>query len=93
MRGLAALPWLALSPAIQGCDGERNACVDLAGMTASEERMRSAVGYTDVSPYGDDKQCSGCSFFERLPEGDCGHCTILSGPVDAGGHCQSWSRA
>ena len=61
LRGLAALPWLALFPVIQGCDGERNACVDLAGMTASEERMRSAVGYTDVSPFGEDKQCSGCS--------------------------------
>ena len=93
LRGFAALPWLALSPVIQGCDGEGSACVDPAAMTASEERMRSAVGYADVSPFGDEKRCSGCSFFQRTPDGDCGRCTILSGPVAAGGHCQSWSRA
>ena len=55
--------------------------------------MRAAVGYTDVSPYGAEKQCSGCSFFERRGDDRCGHCTILSGAVDSAGHCQSWSLA
>ena len=93
LRGLAALPWLAVCPIGQGCGGAPEGCVDRAALSASEERMRAAVGYTDVSPHGDPKQCSGCSFFEPRGDGRCGHCTILSGAVDAGGHCQSWSRA
>lgn len=63
-----------------------DSCVD-----PSSESLRGSLHYASVSP--DPKQpCSGCGFF--TPGGakpTCGTCTIMSGPVDATGHCDSWS--
>lgn len=37
------------------------------------------------------QSCSTCSFFTAEGSGGCGECQIMSGAVDATGHCDSWS--
>lgn len=55
----------------------------------SSESLRESLNYQDPSP--DPAQpCQGCGFFE-LKAGTCGHCQIMSGPVNASAHCDSWS--
>lgn len=38
------------------------------------------------------KACRGCAFFTAdSANGSCGNCMIATGPVDATGHCDSWT--
>jgi high potential iron-sulfur protein len=57
----------------------------------ASESLRSSLHYTDKAP--DPAQaCKACAFFasqEGKPA--CGNCMLMSGPVDATGHCDSWS--
>lgn len=55
----------------------------------ASESLRSSLHYTDNA--ADPKQaCQLCGFFsgDKPP---CGNCMIMSGPVNAKGHCDSWS--
>jgi hypothetical protein len=58
---------------------------------AASEGLRSSLHYADVA--ADPKQaCSACAFFNaENAHPPCGNCTIMSGPVDSKGHCDSWS--
>jgi hypothetical protein len=62
------------------------ACVEDAS-----ESLRASVNY--VEPAADPATaCARCAFFSADPAGGgCGNCQILSGPVDATGHCDSFS--
>lgn len=55
------------------------------------EGLRASLNYS--SEAADPAQsCARCAFFSA--EGSnaaCGNCTILTGPADASGHCDSWS--
>jgi hypothetical protein len=55
------------------------------------EALRTSVNY--VEPAADPAvACAHCAFFTADPAGGaCGSCQILSGPVDATGHCDSFS--
>ena len=54
------------------------------------ESLRASLNYaaTAADPAA---ACAHCAFFAAGPGGDCGSCTILGGPVDATGHCDSFS--
>src|SRR5262245_44014817 len=59
--------------------------------------LRESLHYTDVAPEAA-KACAACGFFtaeERKPGDEqkpaCGNCMIFGGPVNATGHCDSWS--
>jgi hypothetical protein len=58
---------------------------------AASEGLRSSLHYTPAAP--DPAQtCSGCAFFSQDDASQvCGKCTIMSGPVNPKGHCDSWS--
>jgi hypothetical protein len=62
------------------------ACVEDASQS-----LRASVNY--VAPAPDPASaCARCAFFTADPSGgSCGNCQILSGPVDATGHCDSFS--
>ena len=55
------------------------------------EALRASVNY--VNPSADPAvACTHCAFFTADSAGGaCGSCQILSGPVDATGHCDSFS--
>ena len=64
-------------------------CADPDDLSSAVLSMRQSAGYTDS--YADDKKtCRHCAFF-KATEGECGACNALGGPVNAGGHCTSWS--
>ena len=74
----------ALAPLVDSARGAAS-CVD-----SSSESLRSSLHYKSPAP--DPKQaCSACGFFTKDTASSCGSCMIMSGPVDATGHCDSWS--
>ena len=93
LERFVALPLAAAVQAGSGCRESAARCSDPDAMTASQQRMRDSLAYTDESPHGELKRCTGCRFFAPRANGPCGHCVILGGPVAPGGHCNSWSDA
>jgi hypothetical protein len=83
VRMVRTLPAIALLPvAARAAD----ACVE-----PETESLRTSLSYTSQTP-DPEKPCRKCSFFEPQDSGSCGGCQMLSGsPVDAEGHCVSWS--
>ncbi len=66
-------------------------CADPNSLTASETSLRQANQYVVKAP-DPTKTCAGCAFFAADAAAKvCGHCQILSGTVDATGHCTSWA--
>jgi hypothetical protein len=61
-------------------------CVD-----PQSESLRRSLHYSSPAPV-QDQNCGACGFFTRNEsQAGCGNCVIMSGPVDATGHCDSWS--
>jgi High potential iron-sulfur protein len=82
--------------ALQACGSksaaDSAACVDVGGLTASEQSLRQSMNYVEKAP-DPTKTCAGCSFF-TAGEGaaGCGSCEIFTGgPANPGGHCDSWA--
>ncbi len=73
-----------------GAAASAGGCVDLDGLTASEQSLRKSMNYVEKAPDAA-KTCSACSFF-TAGEGACGTCEIFTGgPANSGGHCDSWA--
>jgi uncharacterized paraquat-inducible protein A len=83
---------LQVPAALLMAEGAIGSCVDPDELSDSVQSMRESLEYTDAA--ADPKQlCSGCSFFKPEKAGaSCGHCEVLGGPVDAKGHCVSWTK-
>jgi hypothetical protein len=72
----------ALPPARSVAEG----CVEDASQS-----LRASVNYVEPAPEPA-SACARCAFFTADPAGGaCGSCQILSGPVDATAHCDSFS--
>jgi len=84
-RALQVASFAALSPLMYSVRGAES-CVD-----PSSDSLRSSLNYK--VPAADPKQvCGACSFFTPSKANvACGNCAIMSGPVDAQGHCDSWT--
>jgi hypothetical protein len=55
------------------------------------EALRASLNYVSVAP-DPSTACAHCAFFAAdAAGGACGACGILGGPVDATGHCESFS--
>jgi hypothetical protein len=75
---------LSIVPAAIGAAAE--SCVD-----PSSESLRESLHYSSSSTKPGES-CQGCGFFAGdTAKPSCGTCQIMSGPVDAGGHCDSWA--
>ena len=61
-------------------------CVDV-----QSEELRESLNYQDPGP-DPQQQCKACGFFE-MKSAPCGYCMIMTGPVNASAHCESWSSA
>ncbi len=65
-------------------------CDDVSGLSDADVNLRTTLQYVDESP-DTEKTCKNCALFV-IPEGEspCGTCTLLKGPIAAGGYCTSW---
>ena len=83
---LGAAPLGLASIAVTRAARAADACVQ-----PESESLRTSLNYTSA---GADAAttCAHCAFFTMdAAGGACGGCTILGGPVDATGHCDSFS--
>ena len=62
-----------------------------ACVQGDSESLRASLNYTSASA-NSAAACAHCAFFTADSAGGaCGTCQILGGPVDAAGHCDSFS--
>lgn len=62
-------------------------CDDLSALTKAELEARKKLNYEDVAT---DKTriCNVCALYIEPPQGgECGHCTLVKGPIKPGGTC------
>jgi hypothetical protein len=55
------------------------------------ESLRASLKYVTTAA-DQAATCTHCAFYTAMSGGACGTCTILGGPVDATGHCDSFSQ-
>ena len=60
-------------------------------VSPDSESLRASLNYVTAAA-DSASACAHCAFYTADPAGGaCGTCTILGGPVDAAGHCDSFS--
>jgi hypothetical protein len=85
-RALQLALGVASLPRIVSAAAAAQSCVD-----PQSESLRASLHYASVSTVAN-QSCSGCGFFTAdSGRAGCGNCVMMSGPVDATGHCDSWS--
>lgn len=67
----------------------RAPAAELACVESDSEPLRGSLNYADPAPDAA-KACRGCGYFRGEPKSACARCDIMSGPVSATGHCDSW---
>jgi hypothetical protein len=83
-RAAGVVATLALLPLAARPAKSAATCADPAS-----ESLRESLHYAEAAP-NPAQSCSACGFFSA-GDGGCGSCTIMSGPVNSKGHCDSWS--
>ncbi|HEY4366236.1 MAG TPA: high-potential iron-sulfur protein [Steroidobacteraceae bacterium] len=84
-RGLQILSAITAVPLLASRAQAADQCVE-----AASQPLRDSLNYKDPSPIAG-QACRACGFFTADGKSPCGTCVIMSGPVDAAGHCDSWS--
>jgi len=84
-RALGLVPVILVAPA-----AVRQALADTSCAQPESESLRGSLHYVAMAA-DPQKDCKVCGFFTPKSSGGCGECQILGGPVDATGHCESWS--
>lgn len=84
---------VALSAIAAGCQKSGAlVCGDPAQLSDAEKSLRTSLHYTEKSAQIE-QVCAGCGFFEGPENAACGTCTLLEGPVNTRGRCDSWHAA
>jgi hypothetical protein len=92
LRSTVHLAVLGSAPVLlQGCKKAEFSCVDLSGLSEQDAELRAALEYVDRSPHDTKKSCSSCAFYMAGKEDQCGHCTLVKGPIHPLGYCNSWA--
>ena len=93
VRGATLGAAVGASVVALGCGGEEGLnCTDTSSLTPPEQATRSNLAYVDASPHGAAKNCLNCNFYEAAAEGQCGGCTLVKGPINPQGYCNSWAE-
>ena len=74
-----------------GCSKDELTCTDTSSLTATEQATRTNLAYVDTSPHGETKDCANCNFYTAAGENQCGTCTLMKGPINPKGYCNSWA--
>lgn len=64
-------------------------CTDVSGLTEAEVNTRKSLAYVDQSP-NPAKLCSNCQLFTPSAGPGCAGCTVVKGPINPNGYCNSW---
>lgn len=68
-------------------------CDDLSELTAAQIEARNAFEYKEKAD-NPQESCHLCEFFKKPEAGQfCGGCKLFAGPVNPGGHCNSFAAA
>jgi hypothetical protein len=82
----------AATPALlQACTKPELHCDDVSGLSKEDAELRTSLEYQDRSPHGENKSCSSCAFFKAGKKDECGQCTLVRGPINPLGYCNSWA--
>lgn len=91
-QGGVHLAVITSAPALlSSCSKEKLDCQDTSGLNTAAEQLRTALDYQDVSPHGETKNCANCQFYRTAPKNECGACTLVQGPINPAGYCNSWA--
>jgi hypothetical protein len=92
LRSTVHLAVLSSVPVLlQGCKEAEFTCDDISGLSKEDAQLRATLEYRDRSPYDEAKNCSKCAFFVAGGKDQCGQCTVVKGPIDPRGYCNSWA--
>jgi len=86
LRGASFVTAVSLLTLATRTTAAESACVQI-----DSQPLREALSYADPSPDAA-QTCRNCSFFTVKAGSSCGPCVIMSGPVNATAHCESWSK-
>ena len=86
LRGVSFVSAVSLLPLAGRAQSAEPACVRV-----DSEPLRESLSYADPSP-DPAISCRNCGFFTAKGAAGCGDCMIMSGPVNATAHCESWSK-
>jgi len=80
--------------ALAACGGGEEAlnCNDTSGLTEGQRSTRTSLGYVEASPHGATKNCANCNFYTAAAANQCGSCTLIQGPINPSGYCNSWAE-
>jgi len=93
LQGGAHLAVMASAPALlSSCSKKELDCNDTSGLSTAAEQLRTALEYQDRSPHAEAKNCANCQFYRTAPKNECGACTLVQGPINPAGYCNSWAR-
>lgn len=67
-------------------------CNDTSKLDDAAKGMRTTLGYVDKSVQAG-KNCGNCKLYKAAMPGQCGGCTLLQGPINPEGYCNSWVTA
>ena len=93
------VPVAATAAVVLGACGEDEEvilCANPNSLSFSENSIRQANNFTEVSPHAD-MNCLNCAFFTQgVAEAEaidpsCGHCSIFEGFANLAGYCDSWA--
>ncbi|MDH3200144.1 MAG: high-potential iron-sulfur protein [Myxococcales bacterium] len=92
IRGGAHLALIASAPGLlSSCSKKELHCKDTSGLSTAAEQLRTALEYQDRSPHGEAKSCANCQFYRATSKNECGACTLVQGPINPAGYCNSWA--
>ncbi len=74
-----------------GCSKTPLECTDTSALSTADRQLRESLKYQDQSPIGKDKSCLNCEFFKPGSRNECGTCTLVKGPINPAGYCNSWA--
>jgi len=77
---------------LPACEKAELHCDDTTGLSAQDLELRRSLEYRDTSPHGAVKSCSACAFYVAAGKNECGQCTLVKGPINPGGYCNSWAQ-
>ncbi|CAN5249279.1 hypothetical protein BH09MYX1_BH09MYX1_12640 [soil metagenome] len=93
VRHLAVFAASAIAPAwiLEGCKSgpKELSCADTTGLTPDEITMRTNLAYVDKAT-DTSKECVKCNFFKPAAPDACGACTLIKGPINPAGYCNSF---
>jgi hypothetical protein len=79
----------AFPGALLACNSKPS-CNDVSGLSTDDITARSDARYLDKAADAT-KTCATCVQFQPKPQGGCGGCKVLKGPVSPEGGCKLWA--